>query len=245
MEEQSYKPNTKNWKNYFLEFFMLFLAVTLGFLADNYRESLSENVIEKEYIKSLIEDLKNDQQLIEQHISHIKTSELMLDSLVDILNSPKTINQHAGQLYYLSRLGPRLKPFATSNKTYDQLKNSGNFRLIKKFNVSNKIVAYYDKFPQLRLLERINDDEFSDFKRIASKIFDPAVFIRMKGPNNLVKRLNDNPPLRNADNELLQELSIFSIYLSSTKGGLLSVDYELKAMGDELIQTLQKEYNLE
>ena len=31
----------KNWKSYFKEFFMLFLAVFCGFLAENYRESLS------------------------------------------------------------------------------------------------------------------------------------------------------------------------------------------------------------
>jgi hypothetical protein len=28
----------KNWKSYFKEFFMLFLAVFCGFLAENYRE---------------------------------------------------------------------------------------------------------------------------------------------------------------------------------------------------------------
>ena len=49
----------KNWKSYFKEFFMLFLAVFCGFLAENYRESLSVQKIEKEYMLSLIEDSEN------------------------------------------------------------------------------------------------------------------------------------------------------------------------------------------
>ena len=46
--------NKKNWKSYFKDFFMLFLAVFCGFLAENYRESLSAQKIEKEYMVSLI-----------------------------------------------------------------------------------------------------------------------------------------------------------------------------------------------
>jgi hypothetical protein len=35
-----HKP--KKWKEYFLEFLMIFLAVTLGFIAENLREHLTE-----------------------------------------------------------------------------------------------------------------------------------------------------------------------------------------------------------
>src|ERR1700686_354541 len=50
----------KRWKEYFLEFLMIFLAVTLGFFAESYRESLGDKKKEKGYIRSMIEDLKND-----------------------------------------------------------------------------------------------------------------------------------------------------------------------------------------
>src|SRR6195256_1492529 len=53
-----HKP--KKWKEYFLEFLMLFLAVTLGFFAESYREHLVEQKKEREYIKSMVEDLKSD-----------------------------------------------------------------------------------------------------------------------------------------------------------------------------------------
>lgn len=41
---------------------MIFLAVTLGFFAESYRENLNDNAKEREYIRSLVADLKSDQQ---------------------------------------------------------------------------------------------------------------------------------------------------------------------------------------
>ncbi len=50
----------KRFKEYFLEFLMIFLAVTLGFIAENVREGISDRSKEKEYIESLVQDLKTD-----------------------------------------------------------------------------------------------------------------------------------------------------------------------------------------
>ena len=45
---------------YFLEFLMLFLAVTLGFFAENLRERISESRREKEFARQLYSELKED-----------------------------------------------------------------------------------------------------------------------------------------------------------------------------------------
>ena len=39
---------------------MIFLAVTMGFIAESYREHLVERNKEKEFIRTFIEDLKTD-----------------------------------------------------------------------------------------------------------------------------------------------------------------------------------------
>jgi hypothetical protein len=235
----------KNFWHYFFEFLMLFLAVFCGFLAENIREHSLEHHREKQYIQSLIADLKSDQQILAQHILHLKAGLSMMDSMINILNTPPLIANNTGQLYYLARLAPRLKPLSTNNRTFEQLKNSGNFRLINDIGTSNKIMSYYEKFPLIRLLESVNETEFNEYKKIAAKIFDPAVFLKMEGNNSEVKRTNENPPLRTRDNELLQELSVFSIYMHGTKKGILGVDEELKIAGSELIEYLQREYRLE
>src|SRR6478672_10217279 len=48
----------KKWGEYLLEFLMLFLAVFLGFLAEYQLEHVIEKDREKEYMVTMLEDLK-------------------------------------------------------------------------------------------------------------------------------------------------------------------------------------------
>ena len=235
----------KKWTHYLWEFLMLFLAVFCGFLAEYKLEHIIEHNREKQYIQSLIADLKSDQQILTRHILHVKTGISMMDSVITILNTPLLIANNTGLLYYLARLAPRLNPLSTNSRTFEQLKNSGNFRLIRNLSTSNKIMTYYEKFPLIRLLESVNETEFTEYKKVAAKIFNPAVFIMMEGEHGEIKRTGENPPLRTMDNELLQELAVFSVYMHGTKKGMLKADEELKMAGAELIAYLQNEYHLE
>jgi len=235
----------KKWTHYLWEFLMLFLAVFCGFLAEYQLEHTIEHQREKQYIRSLIADLKSDQQTLSEHILHLQTGLSRMDSVITILNTLSLIHDNTGKLYYLARIGPRLNPLSTSNRTFEQLKNSGNFRLIRDINTSNKIMSYYEKFPLVRLLESVNETEFNEYKKIAAKVFDPAVFLKMEGKDGGIIRTTENPPLRTTENELLQELSVFSVYMHGTKKGILVVAGQLKISGAELIEYLQKEYHLE
>lgn len=234
----------KRFKEYFLEFVMIFLAVTLGFIAENIREHLRDNAKEKEYIQSLVEDLKVDQQLLSQNISSVQSGISMMDSMIIILNDPSILSKNTGELYYLARLSPRLQPLAINDKTFEQLKNSGNFRLIKNISASNKIMEYYNAIPLVRLLESINETEFTQYKIVAAKIFNPEIFIGSESIGNEIKRVNGNPPLRTTNTELLQELSVFAVYMHGTKKGVLDADEKMKQTGALLIEFLQKEYHL-
>ena len=235
----------KNWKNYFWEFLMLFLAVFCGFLAEYQLEHVIEHQREKQYIESLVADLKSDQEVLSTHIEHVKTGLSMMDSMINILNTPAQLKNNTANLYFFARLAPRLSPLSTNNRTFEQLKNSGNFRLIRNLNTSNKIMTYYEKFPLTRLLESVNETEFTEYKKAAAKIFDPMLFLNSEGLNDEIKRLNYNPALRTTDNELLREFSIFAVYMHGTKKGMLTNDEILKITGAELIEYLQKEYHLE
>jgi hypothetical protein len=234
----------KGFKEYFLEFIMIFLAVTLGFFAENIREHLSDNAKEKEYIKSLVEDLKVDQQILSQNISSVQSGISLMDSMIIILDNPSSLTDNTGELYYLARLSPRLQPLAINDKTFQQLKNSGNFRLIKNISASNKIMDYYNTIPLVRLLESINETEFTQYKIVAAKIFKPEVFISTESQGNEIMKINGNPPLRTTDNELLQELSVFAVYMHGTKKGVLDADEKMKKSGEELIHFLQEKYHL-
>jgi len=234
----------KKWTHYFWEFLMLFLAVFCGFLAEYQLEHKIEKDREKQFIKSLFSDLKDDTKNLDHWIENEEKGIAMLDTLFFLLDSPQLAKKNGDQLYYVARMGPRYLPFVNNSRTYDQLMNSGGFRLISNSKTSSKIMSYYTHFPWLRGMEENFNREFDDFKRIASKIFDPAVFRKQEGENATILRSDYNPALRSYDPELMKELAFYTIYLNGTRKTKLRLFGVMKKSVNELIQYLQEKYRL-
>lgn len=235
----------KKWHHYFWEFFMLFLAVTLGFLVENIREHSIEKKREKQYIRSLIADLKDDDRNISREITAQENRTAMMDSMITVLNDQSKIHGNEGSLYYWGRISPRLNNLPVNTRTFEQLKNSGNFRLIEKIETSNRIMAYYEDLPSVRLLENIFFTEFDQYKILASKVFDPAVFISMEMKNGEVIRTDKNPPLQSYDVPIIKQLSVFAVYMNGSARGIHQLAEQIHKKGKELIDYLQKEYHIE
>ena len=234
----------KKWTHYFWEFLMLFFAVFCGFMAEYQLEHKIEKEREQEYIKSLVADLKNDQAIIDRHLSSQKSGIEMMDTMITILNDPELIRSGGDQLYYIARVGPRTTTFASNNKTFEQLKNAGGFRLIRNNEAASRIMSYYNILPFLHQLEGLYNSEFADYKKLVAKIFEPTVFRRQEEEAGGVNRSTDNPQVRNTSPELLKDLGIYSVYLNGTRRGILPVLDSLKITGSELILYLEKEYEL-
>src|SRR5215831_9908540 len=78
----------KKWGEYLLEFLMLFLAVFLGFVAENIREHQVEKNREVELIKSLTLDLEDDINGLDAMMALEHTAISKLDTLMYLLNDP-------------------------------------------------------------------------------------------------------------------------------------------------------------
>src|SRR5258705_11800950 len=94
----------KKWTHYLWEFLMLFLAVFCGFLAENFREHQVEKNKEREYILSMIEDLKTDTANINAHTIYRNNRRMQMDSLSWLLHQPDYLS-HTGMIYYYARWG--------------------------------------------------------------------------------------------------------------------------------------------
>ena len=79
----------KGFKEYFLEFLMIFVAVTMGFIAESTRENIANRVKEKHYIKSIITDLKKDTANINTMVTGNGNLIMGLDTLLDLLSGPQ------------------------------------------------------------------------------------------------------------------------------------------------------------
>jgi hypothetical protein len=135
----------KNFKEYFLEGLMIFLAVTMGFFAESLRENINNKEREKSYISSLVNNLKDDTFYLNNAIDHNKAKIKGLDTLLSLSSRNMAERADRQTLYRLfSRYVSWYSGFSSNDATMMQLKNSGGLQYIRRDHVADSI-AVYDK----------------------------------------------------------------------------------------------------
>lgn len=163
-----HKAPGNGWKHYFFEFFMLFLAVTLGFFVENQREHTIEQKRSHQFLESMVVDIqtnvKNLDSLISQdHLIIQKNLELINWLLKDSL----TINRSA----FAKKMGAVwVRNFLVRKETYDQMKSSGSLRYVGNIEFLKEMMNYerITNFAQYR------NQEFE--KKYYTELFIPAVY---------------------------------------------------------------------
>ena len=234
----------KKWGEYLLEFLMLFLAVFLGFVAENIREHQVEKEKESQFIKSLTIDLADDIKGLDAMITFERAAISKLDTMMYLLNEPVLAKKNGDQLYYVARVGARAYPFVNNGRTFDQLKNSGSFRLIRNGDASNKIMDYYNQFFSVRLLEDNYNHEFDNFKHVAAKIFDFSILRRQENDRSEIVRSNDNPSLLTYNSDMLKEVGFHTLQMNGSRRSKEGMLESLRKSAIELKAYLEKEYHL-
>jgi hypothetical protein len=139
----------KGFKEYFLEFLMIFLAVTMGFFAESLRENINDRAKAKEYIQSFYEDLKTDTAKISE-ILHFDDEKI--NGLSNISNCYDTVSQNTQSASCMFRIVKNTlsnMPFQITDRTLQQLVNAGGFRLLEKQD-ADSITRYLKDFNYIR-----------------------------------------------------------------------------------------------
>ncbi|MEO7393991.1 MAG: hypothetical protein ABIU11_03565 [Chitinophagaceae bacterium] len=235
VHHHAHHEGKKNWKSYFWEFLMLFLAVFCGFLAEYQLEHVIENGREKQFIYSLAGDVKKD--ITQGDSLQIKNqiSVKLCDSLLTLLSS-KEIIANSNFAYSLWRSVNGFIDFVPNDGTIQQLKNSGALRLIRKKDVVDKLMEY-NKVTELIKIHQLamNSFLFQDTKK--SELFDI--------PNLDNNSERNNIPLLSTDKKTL---SGGYSYIKDWKGLLLALNNYVeiaKTKGNDLLQSINKEYHLQ
>jgi hypothetical protein len=234
--EVHHHPNVekKGFKEYFLEFLMIFLAVTLGFFAENIREKITNKAIENEYMQSLVSDLEADTSAISQAIDEWSSAN---QDVVVIQQSLKARPVDVKTFYQsLSKDFWHFDLFKYDNKTVEELKSSGNFRLISDKKIENQIMSFDLDMNYLLTQEKDVKELMMESKQAEEKIADYTQ-IRFGNFNNdsSYSLLNDDPKLIGEYyNKLLafNKLSAYHEFLFR----------QVMVKAKNLLETIRKEY---
>ena len=247
MEVHAYShTERKKWTHYLWEFLMLFFAVFCGFLAENQREHMVEHQREKQYMNSLITDLKGDTASIRYVISFCITKVHGMDTLAQLLNKDMLSSDEEKELYFLnSRYAANVMFMAFNERTIKQLLNSGNLRLVRKQGTSDSIMNYYGQGMDGVMGQKEVYDELS--KRLlysAEDIFDhSALLMKMNGDSSLYREVRqEKMKLITKDKSVLRK---YSQMIATAQGTLETYIYMLflmKKAGGDLLVFLENEY---
>ena len=235
----------KNFKEYFLEFLMIFLAVTLGFFAENIREHFGDRDKEKEYVESMVEDLKTDTSKLAQAMLDWKISNLNLDSILMYLQKePDAYN--ISRLYHLFDEDYwHFDLFKYNNKTIEELKSSGNYRLLRKKAIVNQIISYDLNMKYILTQEQDVKELMIAAKNMDSKIFDFSQLSShhfVAADTSFLRGNQKNYYLLSYDKQLIGEYfnKLLSFRFLAYRHELLFE--ERKREASVLLENIQKEY---
>jgi hypothetical protein len=236
--EVHHHPNAekKKFKEYFLEFLMIFLAVTMGFIAENLREHFVERKREKEYMVSLVRDLHSDITRVNIRLNFNSEDISMADSIF-ILFEKGDYQNTSGTMYYLARRLSLRNFFRPNDGTTQQLNYAGGLRLIQNERVVDSIQAYINRTIDFLTLIQLEDLEIAEYRKSMNGVFDGLVVNKMNGTleNSNLQRLNYNPPLISYDKK---DINNVTMQMAIVKGNRLkqkSVMDKLLASAESLI----------
>jgi hypothetical protein len=130
----------KNFKQYFLEFLMIFLAVTLGFFAENVREHFVNSDKEHNYMKGMLQDLEKDTAGVTRVIIFQGEIIKKIDSTLSIAVADlRAIHTQDTFFHHFFFAYSWISVFNRKDITIAQLKNAGGFSVIRNKAVVNAI----------------------------------------------------------------------------------------------------------
>ena len=233
----------KKWNEYIIEFIMLFVAVSLGFLAENLREQQIEKHREISYLKNVHEDLQLDFQTIDTVVISNNVRLAALDSLFEGLRSKKITNEEV--YYYIRNLALR-STFESSQIGFDQIKSAGGLRMVKNKVIYTGIQEYEKMLSSVEELEVLRDRTLEQGRFKMAKLFNAQILYEMS--IRQVEGILRFPRPVHADNILLNNYTELNELVNLVATGLNTNRYInsrlilLNKIGKSLDDAIIKEY---
>jgi hypothetical protein len=234
----------KNFREYFLEFLMIFLAVTMGFFAESLRESIADREKEKQYMESLVNDLEQDTIHMNRELVWENTLINGLDSITQIIYAGKYNDSTVKQLYAMN---PRyVRPFGIRfvDKTSSQLKNAGGLRMIRKKDITDAIASYWETIEMIEAQSSRAENNRALARGLINRLFYTKYYDNSGKLEDI--QFKSTPKLLSMDTQLLSEYANHIYNIRTVLKSFLNptVIYQLKA-AKELLALIKKEYSLE
>lgn len=229
----------KQIAKHFFDFFMLFLAVTLGFFVDNFRDNYSGRKTATELAGDLVQDISGDTVSIHLLLNRCEIKANKLDSLYLLIEDNKT-NFNDSLIYYYSAFVALRPWFERNSVTFQQLTNSGYLSYFTK-DASTALTRY--DISCVKTIAYLENERSVITERIYP--FQQEIF-HIENFNPLIngEGLITKPELRNWNSNTIWQ---YHNYITQEKNMNRNIRNQYKKLlleARSTLKVLKKEYNI-
>lgn len=239
------KVEKKKVKEYLMEGLFIFIAVSLGFIADNIREHFSNKEIEKRNMELIADNLRGDIENIKENIRYNEEKVKILDTLISYKGIKNVDSLYSQRFSYLVTKSIYNPTFFSNTAAIDQMKFSGSLRLVKNKEILSGIYKYESMNEHIATnREGINDDDDRLVENI-STFLDMQNLAKSRGihfleTNQIISNkqlLNNQQNIFKFFNQAIMRKSILEIiWLSQMR--------KQQKNAEELVKLLEQEYDI-
>lgn len=234
----------KKWNEYLLEFFMLFLAVFLGFIAENIREHYAEKKHEREFALQLSEGLRQDTASLRFILHANKMEKADYDSLLLFAALPDNEEKWKGIYRHIENINGSPQ-FVSHQVSIEQVQNIGALRYFKNKDIVKQIAEYKYWIGLLNYQQ----NNYTQFCNSELEPFVLSHFNENKVPQRFETHINNSDTSQSMIPSFIsnaEDSRFFQNLVIQGRETLLLPQRNLERMQDraiELIQLLDKEYH--
>ena len=148
-----------NWRLLIGEFVVIVVGVLMALWVDELREARDNAALEIEYLESFVTDLEADLAQFDEAEAWMRRSEAAAATVLALYSGSPPTENPADLVMAVETAGWQAWPVITRN-TIDDLRSTGNLRLIRDRTLRRAIAAYYTtienvSIPNANMRERI------------------------------------------------------------------------------------------
>lgn len=220
----------KGIKEYLLEGLMIFLAVFMGFIAENIREDYTEHQKAKAFAVTMVSDLREDTAQLRDYIGYYNFARVNVDTLMKLLSSGDVKNIPSGKLYLYGLWGGAQHFFIPNDATYAQMKSTGALQFFES-KVAREAAEYDRLCRGVQSFDESDRGVYVEVRKLRSLIFE---FQYNTLSNDIWEGTNPAPGYQRTDKK--KKLAKFDAFLKSNPP-LLTYDKSILNQYVELVRS--------
>ena len=193
------KRSNPKLKDYFIEFLIVLLGITIAFWLSNLGEAKKERALEKVYLEDLKNDLQDDLKSLEYSITNNKKKFSTLSKGIQYYQGVDNGLTLDSLVNYAGLIGNYFH-FSPNDYTYISLQQSGDFRILSSQELKKSIIELYKLYEfidveQLNVLSALDLNYFpvlmENYDMVTGNVVNPDYFNSTFFRNNMGFTLNE------------------------------------------------------